>query len=403
MGIRLTPGAYGTGVSVIGGGLVGAYPDHRWVGWIFVAIGVLIVLWGITIDGDKWWRKLRPGGESTQPMIPFRNAVRRLALHSEWGLSYAIPKESWRTWQEDLKREVLHRLTESPPRAHGIRTAAGEPEDSAPTLIPPDFWAKADFKPEHMLVDNQTGMVWQKGDPCPLLYMDVAITRDDVDRLWPALSNRRRAGRVSAFAALAREWHDQQEDVRVNSNPGVGFDVEWNRLAKLDSLSQAAADRAAYEMRKLTGGIGDPVAFGARLLEKDKREPRVSPAPPLVPKSRRDTTLSEALAYAALGRWGEKFSKVPLHLADWESVRPPMDQFREAALRGDLMVWGKPAALSIFEQIPHTYWREHSLDVQSLMMGRAVTSPLAEMEATALFEDLMVNRSEVERTWPHAG
>lgn len=38
-----------------------------------------------------------------------------------------------------------------------------------------------------------------------------------------------------------------------------------------DELTRKAAARTAYEMRKLTGGIGDPIAFGARLLDEDAR------------------------------------------------------------------------------------------------------------------------------------
>ncbi|HEX8380772.1 MAG TPA: hypothetical protein VF619_09530 [Allosphingosinicella sp.] len=177
--------------------------------------------------------------DKAAPHMPFRELVRRVALHSNWGLTYTVREESWPTWQEDLKREILHKLAVKPPEALGIKNARGEPEDSGPTLIPTWFWAKADFFPEHMLADNKTGMISQKGDPCPLLYMDVTIRRADVDALWPAISNRRRADRVSAFAGLAREWRDTQEDARLNRNPGVGFDVVWKERAKLGDLSPA--------------------------------------------------------------------------------------------------------------------------------------------------------------------
>lgn len=305
-------------------------------------------------------------------MMPFRDVVRRVALHSKWGLSYAVHEASWPTWQEDLKREVLRGLAETPPRARGLRTAAAEPEDSAPTAIPPEFWAKADFYPEHMLADTEAGMVWQKGEPCPLLYMDVVISRADIDQIWPPVSPRKRAGKISAFAALAREWHDEQEDARLNNNPGVGFAVAWSEGAK-------------------PGGFGQSQEDG----------PRQAPRRPSGPK--RDTYVGEALAYVALGRWGEKFSAVPLHLADWHAVFPLLDQFREAALRRDLTVWGRRTFGVPFEEIPWTYWREHGLEVQSLMMSRALTVPLAKMEDTLLFVDVMVSRSEVERVWPHAG
>ncbi|HET9639732.1 MAG TPA: hypothetical protein VFP12_11035 [Allosphingosinicella sp.] len=210
-------------------------PD--WAPLVFFALGAVLFMFGSVAAG---WHFLRDE-DAVGPSMPFRDVVRRAALRTEWGLSYTVREQSWPTWQEDLKREVLHKLAGQPPQAHGIRNARGEPEDSAPTLIPDWFWAKADFFPEHMLADNETGMIWQKGEPCPLLYVDVTIRRADVDELWPAVPKRRRAGRVSAFAELAREWHDTQEDARLNRNPGAGFDVAWNERAKLDDLSHASA------------------------------------------------------------------------------------------------------------------------------------------------------------------
>lgn len=224
----------------LGSSLMGVFaPDvlPDWAPLVFFALGAALFMFGTIAAG---WHFLRDE-DAVGPSMSFRDVVRRVALRTEWGLSYAVREQSWPTWQEDLKREVLHKLAGKPPQAYGIRNARGEPEDSAPTLIPDWFWAKADFYPEHMLADNETGMIWQKGKPCPLLYMDVEIRRADVDELWPAVPKRRRVGRVSAFAALAREWHDTHEDARLNRNPGVGFDAAWNERAKLDDLSQASA------------------------------------------------------------------------------------------------------------------------------------------------------------------
>lgn len=151
------------------------------------------------------------------------------------------------------------------------------------------------------------------------------------------------------------------------------------------------AERSAEALRGPFGTVQDSIRRGA--LGR----------PPVSAKRRRDTTVSEALAYAALGRWGESFMEVPLHYAEWNAGKPFVEQFQKAARDGALTVWGKQGVGTVYEEIPTTYWREHGLDVQSIMMGRAATVPMVEMEATALFSDLMVNREEVERTWPHAG
>jgi hypothetical protein len=52
----MVPGAYGAGVSVIGGGLVAAMPDATWIGWTFVGIGALIVIWGIRVHEKHLWQ-----------------------------------------------------------------------------------------------------------------------------------------------------------------------------------------------------------------------------------------------------------------------------------------------------------------------------------------------------------
>jgi hypothetical protein len=91
-----------------------------------------------------------------------------------------------------------------------------------------------------MMVDNEAGMAWQTGEPCQVLYSDIHLSRPAVERVWPVVSKRKRKGRVSAFAALASEWHAQQEDARLTRNPGVGFDVAWSESAAKDRLSRAA-------------------------------------------------------------------------------------------------------------------------------------------------------------------
>jgi hypothetical protein len=53
------------------------------------------------------------------------------------------------------------------------------------------------------------------------------------------------------------------------TDPNREYRETWDALEVEDRLSREATARARYEMRKITGGIGDPVAMGARLLDRD--------------------------------------------------------------------------------------------------------------------------------------
>jgi hypothetical protein len=71
--------------------------------------------------------------------------------------------------------------------------------------------------------------------------------------------------------------HRSQGRRRTFTEFVLGINPEVERLRTVqpppaDEWSRKAAARAAYEMRRITGGIGDPVAMGARLLEEDAKE-----------------------------------------------------------------------------------------------------------------------------------
>jgi hypothetical protein len=177
-----------------------------WIGYPLLIGAVALTAYGYweeVIDGIPWLRRFK-----RKPM-PFRDVVRRVALHSEWGLSYQ--PAHWPTWQDDLKAEMLWKLSGNDVRSEGIRHEPPEPGDSGPTPIPRLFWSRADFLVEPFLVWDGATMAYQKGDPCPLLYTQISFDRADIDRLWPVVSTRARRGRLSPIAALAREWHEENQ------------------------------------------------------------------------------------------------------------------------------------------------------------------------------------------------
>lgn len=71
MRLKLAPGAYGSGVGVVGGGLALALPQAAALGWGLVSVGALIVVWGIRINDrhlwQRWWRTPKKGADGTPP------------------------------------------------------------------------------------------------------------------------------------------------------------------------------------------------------------------------------------------------------------------------------------------------------------------------------------------------
>lgn len=58
------------------------------------------------------------------------------------------------------------------------------------------------------------------------------------------------------------------------TDPDREFHEAWTEAAERQKLEAKAKARSAFEMRRLTGELGDPVALGANLLEQDTRNGR---------------------------------------------------------------------------------------------------------------------------------
>lgn len=108
----------------------------------------------------------------------------------------------------------------------------------------------------------------------------------------------------------------------------------------------------------------------------------------------RDTTLPDAFAWAHFGRWDKSYTDALL--AGGTSHGDLAEQFRQKASEGLLTVWGKHNASGLFEQIPPEHWRDHHLRLSDMV------SPTLEGGAEP-YREIMLNRREVEKEWPHEG
>jgi hypothetical protein len=118
----------------------------------------------------------------------------------------------------------------------------------------------------------------------------------------------------------------------------------------------------------------------------------------------RDTGMLEALAFLQSGHWGLAPTNL---LATKDTDRQPMlkclQDVRQAALDGDIRVWGRPSPESPLDLIPKEEWKIFKIKFLSLFHDNSQTqTEIAEIgvNSSLKYHDLMVSRFEVEKKWP---
>ena len=78
MGISFERGVPSSAAQLVGGGLLVSAPVYSfvwWVGSILLTIGILMLVWGIRIGGEPWWRRIVK--RSLPPTVYLRNTAPR--------------------------------------------------------------------------------------------------------------------------------------------------------------------------------------------------------------------------------------------------------------------------------------------------------------------------------------
>ena len=123
----------------------------------------------------------------------------------------------------------------------------------------------------------------------------------------------------------------------------------------------------------------------------------------------RDTHLAKGLAFAITGDFeGQLSHAMAFSRRGLRALEQPLVRFREAARNGELRVWGKNAETGLYERIDPAFWEYNAIDPDaliSLMPVARTVSVRGEYGGAddIQFYDIMLNRAEVERVWPHAG
>jgi|GEM_PF-6026898 len=213
--VRLAPGAFGNFAAFVltgGGAVTGATAEQLWVqaiGWAGMAIGFAYLVWGVTIDGEHWWKQLR---RTTPPQrVTFGELVRRVALESEWGLNYEL--QGHYGWSRDLQRQIIDEFSAGRIEAEGLYTESGRPDARGATPIPVSFWQSARFDPEFALGGCKHISVYAGGRPPTARVDEITVAASDMDRIWPKVPKRKRRGRKPAIRGAILEWMQEQKDI----------------------------------------------------------------------------------------------------------------------------------------------------------------------------------------------
>ena len=163
----------------------------------------------------------------------------------------------------------------------------------------------------------------------------------------------------------------------------------------------------------LAGGFG---LFGVFLLEKflwpflapGARAETTIPqgVPPKIIETvtnaataKRDTKMSQAMAYVMLRQWGKNFMQAISEPEQSDGATVPYE-LRQAALDGDVLVWGKISSTSPYIDIPKDYWKKWGIEWFSSLKNESKTENESGLMGGEIYYDLMVSKAEIEKKWP---
>jgi hypothetical protein len=114
----------------------------------------------------------------------------------------------------------------------------------------------------------------------------------------------------------------------------------------------------------------------------------------------RDTKMHVALAYIETGNWEQDFYEY-MATPNANEKGGSYRKVRQAALDGELIVWGTRGEGEPHIKIPQKYWEDWKIEWFSALQKASRTS-MSDIghKGTKIYYDLMVSRTEIEKKWP---
>jgi len=167
----------------------------------------------------------------------------------------------------------------------------------------------------------------------------------------------------------------------------------------IDGLKETLSrrDEALSECRMMLADIrteqAASIADRPEAIESDIAANLPEPGP--TSGVRRDTTVSEALAFAQFFDWGLRF----LDAAGMEGndVTNHLESFTQLAADGEIIVWGKRDDRGVWEPVPAAHWLDYRIEWFGLLRGKAFSEARRHRVSISAFSELMTSRTQVEQ------
>jgi hypothetical protein len=198
------------------GAVTGATAEQaalQYLGWLGMAFGIAILIWGITIDGEQWWKRR---------VVKIDGPVAALPLPSEWislddAIRYIGQKSQWVAEQNNndpmfpvhVGQTLQDALLCGDLRARGrmfhvVRGGIKDPPLHPLEPIPADYWKAARLDAYwalqgrvQMISTGRGESAVRNGDHEGM--HDIRLDRQQVETLWPPHASPANAAEKSVF------------------------------------------------------------------------------------------------------------------------------------------------------------------------------------------------------------
>lgn len=144
----------------------------------------------------------------------------------------------------------------------------------------------------------------------------------------------------------------------------------------------------------LIGGGAFAVARAGWALSESRRSPVVEAKAKAPSRIKRDVKIAEAIAYLGSGEWGRSFLDV-MGAKDVDGVSV-YEKFNQAALDGDITIWGRKGYQGLYEPLPKDYWKEWQVAYMSLLGEQADVEKIVHNPSGWHHHDLMTSKMQIE-------
>lgn len=316
--IRLHPGVWtnSAAISLGGGGAVTAASSSQvalqCVGWAGMVAGAGLMMWGVTINGEHWWRRIpgwlsrnfwwrfrlspifdaslsvaqntsgrgRTGSPSQiEEWIPLHQALRYLVYDSLWARKQRQP-ETEEAFNQIVYSEFRESLARGDVRARGAKGRAFADDGKPTEEIPVAYWVDGFVLP-HALIALGDAKQDAVGNPTDKhTYRRVIIHRGNLEAVWPPSNMTGLTPLSMVVEPLRRRIAEGKESKsrELVDLPDITLDDVIERILRLRGIEDDGSADSLAIIREIGRDIGDQMSL-RRLSTWGRRRGTLEPLP----------------------------------------------------------------------------------------------------------------------------